>query len=174
MLPPVAIVAMISLPAVSPRVFSPRLDVPVSPTSGQRGLLARSVMRLAAACLLVLGLLAFDDFLAPPPARYAPGLPFNLTLAGPALIILGIVLLASFSATKAAKAMIIVGSSFAGLGGLAMLLAVLTTGKGAMAEGFDFVFVLALFYLLLTGAAVAAAGAVLAAVLRRSRSKPTG
>jgi hypothetical protein len=46
--------------------------------------------------------------------------------------------------------------------------------KGAMAEGFDFAVLFGLTYLLLPGLALAAAGAVLVAVQRRSGSKKTG
>jgi hypothetical protein len=138
-------------------------------------MLAKSIVRLSAACLLVIGVLDCHDFLVPPAARFAPGLPFRLTLASPSLLVLGVVLLiASFAATKAAKPMMIVGSGFAGLGGLGMLLAALAAGKGAMAEGFDFVSLFALVFLLMPGLAVAAAGAVLAAVQRPYGSKPTG
>ena len=46
-------------------------------------------------------------------------------------------------------------------------------GKGAMAEGFDFVCLFAFVILLIPGLAVAAVGAVLVAVHRRSGSKGT-
>jgi hypothetical protein len=137
--------------------------------SGRRGLAARSIVRLGAACSLALGLLACHDFFAAPVSRFAPNLPFRLTLAGPALTVLGIALLAaSFAGTKAAKPMMVAGSSLAGLGGLGMLWASLAAGKGAMAEGFDFVSLFALVFLLVPGLAIAAAGAVLAAAQRRS------
>jgi hypothetical protein len=60
--------------------------------SGQRVCWPSPSCAESAACSLVLGLLACHDLLAPPPARYAPGFPFKLTLAGPLLILLGIVL----------------------------------------------------------------------------------
>jgi hypothetical protein len=148
---------------------------PVSQTglpASREGQLARSVVRLGAACSLVLGVLACHDLLAPPPARYAPGLGY-LMFAGPTLLVMGIVLLAaSFASTKAAKPMIIVGGSLAVSGGLAMLWAGLAAGKGALAEGYDLVALFALVFLLMPGLAAAAGGGVLAAAHRRSRSKP--
>lgn len=148
---------------------------PVSQTglpASREGQLARSVVRLGAACSLVLGVLACHDLLAPPPARYAPGLGY-LMFAGPTLLVMGIVLLAaSFASTKAAKPMIIVGGSLAVSGGLAMLWAGLAAGKGALAEGYDLVALFALVFLLMPGLAAAAGGGMLAAAHRRSGSKP--
>lgn len=140
--------------------------------SGPRQLPVRFIVRIAAVCFLVLGALGCHDLLVAFPRRF---LPDGLMFAAPLLVILGIVLLiASFAATKATKPMLIVGSCLAGLGGLAMLWARLAVGKGAMAEGFDFVFLFALVILLIPGLAIAAVGAVLATVHRRSGVKGTG
>jgi len=67
--------------------------------------------------------------------------------------------------------MLIVGLCLASFGGLAMLFGVFAAGKGAMAEGFDFVVLFGLTYLRLPGLALAAAGAVLVAVQRRSAAR---
>jgi len=140
--------------------------------SGPRGVPVRFIVRISAVCFLVLGALGCHDLFVEYPRRFLPG---GLLFASPLLVILGIALLiASFAATKAAKPMLIVGSCFAGLGGLAMLGAVLASGKGARAEGFDFVFLFALVILLIPGLAIAAVGAVLAAAHRRSGVKGTG
>jgi len=151
-------------------------EVPVGLISGQPGL-ARTIVRLTAACLLIFGVFACHDFLAPPAARFAPGLPFRLALAGPALAVLGVVLLAaSFAPTKAAKPMMIVGGSFAVVGGLPFVVGALSANQGVDSEAaglISFFFITQPFFFL-PGVAVAAAGGVLAAVQRRSRSRMSG
>jgi hypothetical protein len=159
---------------LSPNLSSSGLEVP---GSGQPRLLRRSVVRLSAACCLVLGLLACHDFVVAPAARFAPGLPPHLMLAGPSLAALGVVLLAaSFAPKKAAKPMVIVGGSFAILGGLPFLVAELSANQSvdSQAAGLISLFLfITLPFFFLPGLAVAAAGGVLAVIQRRSRSKTT-
>lgn len=138
-----------------------------------RDALVRFLMRISAACLLVLGSLGCHDFLVSPPQRFLPdGLQPTLMFIAPMLAIPGIVLLiASFAGTKAAKFMLVVGSCLAGLGGLALLWSALAAGKGATFEGSAVMFLYGVIFLLIPGVVVAAFGAVLRAIQRRSCSK---
>lgn len=138
-----------------------------------RDALVRFLMRISAACLLVLGSFGCHDFLVSPPQRFLPdGLQPTLMFIAPMLAIPGIVLLiASFAGTKAAKFMLIVGSCFFGLGGLVLLLSVQAPGKGTAFEGRAVLFIFGVIFLLIPGVVVAAIGAVLRAIQRRSGSK---
>jgi hypothetical protein len=125
-------------------------------------------LRLTAACLLAFGILACHDFLAPPPARFAPHLPFKLTLASPSLVLGVVLLVASAMPRKAPQPMTVLGISFGILGGLPFILIETLAGKNANLEGLDFISLFALAVLLMPGLAVAAVGGVLAAIQRRS------
>jgi hypothetical protein len=114
-------------------------------------------VRVSAVCFLVVGVPTCHDALVPPASRFVPGLAPALMLAGPFLIVLGVVLLVgSFLPSKAAKPMVIVGISLTVLGGLPFVVP-------GLIELFLFV---TLPFVLMPGLALAAAGGVLASVRR--------
>jgi hypothetical protein len=138
-----------------------------------RELLAKYIVRISAVSFLVLGVLAFHDFLVPPASRFLPDLPPPLMLAGSFLIVLGVVLLVgSFLPRKAAKPLIIAGILIAILGGLPFLVGELSVDKGVDSEAAGLIslfFFVTLPFVFMPGLAVAAA--VLAALQHWSRQQ---
>ena len=153
-----------------PRDATPGMAV--QPTGRLR--LPMALVRVSAVCFFVVGIPTCHDALVPPASRFVPGLAPSLMLGGPFLIALGVVLLiGSFLPRKAAKPMIIVGFSLAILGGLPLLVGLLSPSRGVSSSsaGFMELFLfIALPFVLMPGVALAVAGGVLASVKRRVSS----